>query len=84
MNELSRHRPQICPAVALNLRNVIRSSHRELEVLTAQRTGDALCDTGFTGAGRTYKAEYFSRDVTLEFANGDEFENTIFDILESE
>ena len=60
---------------------IVRTTHWKLEVFTAKSTGNALCNTGFTGTGRAYKAEDFSGNVTLEFADGNEFENAVFDVL---
>ena len=69
--------------MTFDLRHIIRSTHRELAVLSSQCACNALRYRRFTSARRTHEAKHFSRDVALQLSHCNELQNAVFDVFQS-
>lgn len=81
VNQLARHRAYVRATVSLDLRHVVSAADAELVVLATECARDAFGDGGFASAWRADEAENLAGNVSLQFADGDEFEDTVLDVL---
>ena len=66
--------------MSLDLRHVV-GADTELVILATECARDAFGDGGFAGAWRADEAKHLAGNVSLQFADGDEFEDTVLDVL---
>ena len=67
--------------MSLDLLHVVGAADAELVVFATECACDAFGDGGFAGAWRADEAKHLAGNVSLQFADGDEFEDTVLDVL---
>jgi hypothetical protein len=69
--------------VSLDLRDIRQTTHREPEEFPVKSARNRLSDGGLSHTGRTDKADDLALDSPAQFADGEELQYTIFDVLET-
>jgi hypothetical protein len=69
--------------VTLDFSDVGQPTNRETEELTIESTSNRFTDTSFANTRRTNEADNFTFNGTSELAYGQEFQDTILDILQT-
>ncbi|KAI6759228.1 hypothetical protein HG530_009908 [Fusarium avenaceum] len=83
LNHATGEGTDIGSSVTLDLSNIRETTDTESVVLAVQSTGNRLSNTCLTHARRSDKAKNFAFNSTSEFANSDELQNTVLDILKA-
>ena len=67
--------------MSLDLRHVVGAADAELVILATECARNAFGDGGFAGAWGSDETKHLAGNVSLQFADGDEFEDTVLDVL---
>ena len=69
--------------MSLDLRYICETTHRETEELSVQSAGDRLANRSLSDTGWAYKTDDLAFNSSSKLADGQEFKNTIFHVLET-